>query len=87
MFILKQRDALTEANHENILENLESSEMFHETWHHQETNLNGSDDTRWGSHHKILNCLDQTWNLVIKVLRMVETGVCAPSQAGGLILF
>jgi hypothetical protein len=31
MFILKQRDALTEANHENILENLESSEMFHET--------------------------------------------------------
>jgi hypothetical protein len=81
----KRKDALIEAHHQSILDRLESGEMFHGSGQHQETNLARPGDTRWGSHHKTLICLDQMWNSVIEVLGMVETDGRAPSQAGGLI--
>jgi hypothetical protein len=81
----KRRDALIEAHHQSILENLESGEMFRGSGQHQENNLTRPGDTRWGSHHKTLIRLDQMWNSMIEVLGMVEIDGRAPSQAGGLI--
>jgi hypothetical protein len=55
----KRRDALIKSHHKNILDKLESGELFPERGQHQETNLTRHGDTWWGSHDTTLVHLDQ----------------------------
>ncbi|XP_073360697.1 uncharacterized protein [Aegilops tauschii subsp. strangulata] len=81
----KRRDSLREERHQNILDQLESGEIFSGRGLNQETNLARPGDTRWGSHHTTLLRLSQMWKSVIYVLREVNDEGRGPSQAAGLI--
>ncbi|KAG4947181.1 hypothetical protein JHK87_043188 [Glycine soja] len=81
----KRRDALTEAQHKDILNKLESGEISRGRGLHQSSSLTRPGDTRWGSHHTTLLRLDQMWSSVLKVLSMVDEDGRGPSQAAGLI--
>ena len=81
----KRRDALIEAQHQDILNKLESGEISRGKGLHQSSNLTRPGDTRWGSHHTTLLRLDQMWPSVLKVLSMVDEDGRGPSQAAGLI--
>ncbi|CAK8531740.1 unnamed protein product [Lathyrus sativus] len=81
----KRRDALTEAQHQDILNKLESGEIFRGRGLHQSSSLIRPEDTRWGSHHITLLCLDQIWSFVLNVLSMVDEDGRGPSQAASLI--
>ncbi|KAH1208753.1 Zinc finger MYM-type protein 1 [Glycine max] len=63
----KRRDALTEAQHKDILNKLESGEISRGRGLHQSSSLTRPGDTRWGSHHTTLLCLDQMWSSVLKL--------------------
>ncbi|XP_058775529.1 uncharacterized protein LOC131649788 [Vicia villosa] len=80
----KRRDALTEAQHQDILNKLESCEISRGRGLNQSSCLTRPGNTRWGSHHTTLLRLDQMWSSVLKVLSMDEDGH-GPSQAAGLI--
>ncbi|XP_058783025.1 uncharacterized protein LOC131657670 [Vicia villosa] len=77
----KRRDALTEAQHQDILNKLESDEISIGRGLHQSHSLTRPGDTRWGSHHTTLIRLDQMWSSVLKVLSMVDEDGRGPSQA------
>ncbi|KAL5136969.1 Zinc finger MYM-type protein 1 [Glycine soja] len=77
----KRRDALTEAQHKDILNKLESGEISRGRGLHQSSSLTRPGDTRWGSHHTTLLRLDQMWSSVLKVLSMVDEDGRGPSQA------
>ncbi|XP_058776971.1 uncharacterized protein LOC131651324 [Vicia villosa] len=79
------RDALTEAQHQYILNKLESGEISRGRCLHQSYSLTRPEDTRWGSHHTTLLRLDQMWSSVLNVLSMVDEDERGPSQAVGLI--
>ncbi|XP_058741033.1 uncharacterized protein LOC131613375 [Vicia villosa] len=81
----KRRDALTEAQHQDILNKLESCEISKGRGLHQSSSLTRPGDTRWGSHHTTLLRLDQMWSSVLKVLSMVDEDGRGPFQAAGLI--
>ncbi|XP_039688692.1 zinc finger MYM-type protein 1-like [Medicago truncatula] len=81
----KRRDALTEAQHKDILHRLESGEISTGRGSHQSSTLARPGDTRWGSHHTTLLRLDQMWSSVLVVLSMVHEDGRGPSQAAGLI--
>ncbi|XP_058779118.1 uncharacterized protein LOC131653086 [Vicia villosa] len=81
----KRRDALTEAQHQDILNKLESCELSIGRGLHKSSSLTRLGDTRWSSHHTTLLCLDQMWSSVLKVLSMVDEDRREPSQAAGLI--
>ena len=81
----KRRDSLREERHQNILDQLESGEIFSGRGLNQETNLARPGDTRWGSHHTTLLHLSQMWESVIYVLCEVNDEGRGPSQAAGLI--
>ena len=81
----KRRDALTEAQHQDILDRLESGEISTGRGLHQSSTLARPGDTRWGSHHTTLLRLDQMWSSVLKVLSTVDEYGRGPSQAAGLI--
>ncbi|KAI5428864.1 hypothetical protein KIW84_033743 [Lathyrus oleraceus] len=81
----KRRDALTEAQHQDILNKLESGEKSRGMGLHQSSNLTRLGDTIWGSHHTTFLRLDQMWSSVLIVLSMVGEDGRGPSQAVGLI--
>ncbi|XP_058772135.1 uncharacterized protein LOC131645966 [Vicia villosa] len=81
----KRRDALTEAQHQCILNRLESGETSQGKGLHQSSSLTRSGDTRWGSHYTTLIHLDEMWSSVLEVLSIVDEDGCGPSQAAGLI--
>ncbi|XP_058775052.1 uncharacterized protein LOC131649300 [Vicia villosa] len=63
----KRRDALTEAQHQDILNQLERGEISKGRGLHQSSSLTRPGDTRWGSHHTTLLRLDQMWPSVLKL--------------------
>ncbi|CAI8591442.1 unnamed protein product [Vicia faba] len=75
----KRKDALIEAQHQDILNKLESGEIYRGKGLHQSSNLTRPGDTRWGSHHTTLLRLDQMWPSVLKVLSMVDEDGRGPS--------
>ncbi|XP_058727121.1 uncharacterized protein LOC131598551 [Vicia villosa] len=81
----KRMDALTKAQHQYILNKLESCEISRGRGLHQSSSLTRPGDTRWGSHHTTLLRLDQMWSSVLKVLTMVDEDGRGPSQAACLI--
>ncbi|XP_037431879.1 zinc finger MYM-type protein 1-like [Triticum dicoccoides] len=81
----KRRDALTEAQHQDILDRLESGEISTRRGLHQSSTLARPCDTRWGSHHTTLLRLNQMWSSVLHVLSTVDEHGRGPSQAAGLI--
>jgi hypothetical protein len=81
----KRRDALKEKHRQNLIEQLESGEIFCERGMHQETNLARPADTRWGSHYLTLLRLETMWDSVLHVLRIVHEEGRVPTQAAGLI--
>ena len=81
----KRRDALAEAQPQDILNRLESGEIFRGRGLHQSSSLARPEDTRWGSHHITLLRLDQIWSSMLEVLSMVDEDGRGPSQAAGLI--
>jgi len=81
----KRKDALTEAQHRDILNRLENGEISTERGSHQSSTLARPGDTRWGSHHTTLLRLDQMWSSVLVVLSMVHEDGRGPSQAADLM--
>ncbi|XP_058784292.1 uncharacterized protein LOC131659068 [Vicia villosa] len=63
----KKRDALTEAQHQDILNQLERGEISKGRGLHQSSSLTRPGNTRWGSHHTTLLRLDQIWPSVLKL--------------------
>ncbi|XP_058746197.1 uncharacterized protein LOC131619072 [Vicia villosa] len=63
----KRRDALTKAQHQDILNKLERGEISKGKGSHQSSHLTRLGDTRWGSHHTTLLRLDQMWSSVLKL--------------------
>ena len=76
---------MTEAQHQDILNKLESGEISAGRVLHQSSNLTRPGDTGWGSHHTTLLHLDQMWSSVLMVLSMVDEDGRGPSQATSLI--
>ena len=70
----KRRDALTEAQHQDILDRLESGEISTGRGLHQSSTLARPGDTRWGSHHTTLLRLNQMWSSVLQVLTVDQHG-------------
>ncbi|XP_024628832.1 zinc finger MYM-type protein 1-like [Medicago truncatula] len=81
----KRRDALTEAQHKDILSRLVTGEISTGRGLHQSSSLARPGDTRWGSHHTTLLRLDHMWSSMLVVLSMVDQDGREPSQATGLI--
>jgi len=81
----KRRDALTEAQHKDILGRLQLGEISKGKGKHQESSIAKAGDTRWGSHHTSLLHLDQMWSSVLHVLNTVDKFGRTPSQAADLI--
>ncbi|KAI5448106.1 hypothetical protein KIW84_015507 [Lathyrus oleraceus] len=57
----KRKDALTEAQHQDILNKLDSGEISRGKGLHQSSSLTRPGDTRWGSHHTTLLHLDMVF--------------------------
>ncbi|XP_058736621.1 uncharacterized protein LOC131609016 [Vicia villosa] len=81
----KRRDALKEAQHQDILNRLESGEITQGKSLHQSPSLARPEDIRWGSHYTTLIRLDQIWSFMLEVLSIVDEDGRGPSQAAGLI--
>jgi hypothetical protein len=80
----KRRDSLREEHHQNILDRLESGEVFSGRGC-TKTFLARLGDRRWGSHHTNLLRLSQMWKTILYVLREVNDKGHGLSQAMGLI--
>ncbi|XP_058765173.1 uncharacterized protein LOC131638619 [Vicia villosa] len=81
----KRKDALKEAQHQDILNKLESGEISQGKGLHQSSSLARPGDTRWGSHYTTLIRLYQMWSSVLDVLSIVDEDGRGPSQVAGLI--
>ena len=68
----KGKDKLLAKHHEDILERLDSGEIFSGKGKHQSTNLVRAGETRWGSHLTILAHIESMWNFVVKVLSIIH---------------
>ncbi|XP_034572014.1 uncharacterized protein [Setaria viridis] len=79
----KRKNKLIAKHREEILERLESGEIF--SGKHQKTNLVRTGETRWGSHLTTLARIESMWNSVVKVLSMVHEDERNTSRAGGLV--
>ncbi|XP_058727141.1 uncharacterized protein LOC131598572 [Vicia villosa] len=64
----KRKDALKEAQHQDILNKLESGDISQGKGLHQSSSLARPGDTRWGSHYTTLIRLYQMWSSVLEVL-------------------
>ncbi|XP_058748834.1 uncharacterized protein LOC131621815 [Vicia villosa] len=81
----KRKDALKEAQHQDILNRLASGEISQGNGLHQSSSLARPGDIRWGSHYTTLIRLDQMWSSVLEVLSIVDEDGRGLSQAAGLI--
>ena len=69
---MKRKDKLITKHREEILENLESGQIFSGKGKHQRTNLVRAGETRWGSHLTTLARIETMWNSMVKVLSMIH---------------
>lgn len=76
----KRHDQLAQAHHENLVEKLETGQIFTGRGRNQQTNLARPGDTRWGSHHKTLCRLQGMWNAVLEVLENICDDATSTSQ-------
>ena len=67
----KRRDQLSQRHHEDLVNQLETGEIFPGRGKNQETNLARPGDTRWGSHHKTLSRIYLMWNAILEVLENI----------------
>ena len=81
----KRKDKLLAKHREDILERLDSGEIFSGNGKHQSTNLVRAGETRWGSHLTTLARIESMWNSVVKVLSMIHEDERNTSRAGGLV--
>ena len=84
----KKHDQLAQQHHDNLVEQLETGEIFSGRGKNQETSLARPGDTRWGSHHKTLCRLQLMWDAVLEVLEnMCEDATISTQKttAGGLL--
>ncbi|XP_058783079.1 uncharacterized protein LOC131657731 [Vicia villosa] len=81
----KRKDALKEAQHQDILNRLASGEISQGKGLHQSSSLARPGDTRWDSYYTTLIRLDQMWSSVLEVLSIVDEDGRGQSQAVGLI--
>ena len=81
----KRKDKLLAKHREDILERLDSGEIFSGKGKHQSTNLVRAGETRWGSHLTTLARIESMWNSVVKVLSMIHEDERNTSRAGGLV--
>jgi len=81
----KRKDKLLAKHREDILERLDSGEIFSGKGKHQNTNLVRAGETRWGSHLTTLARIESMWNSVVKVLSMIHEDERNTSRAGGLV--
>jgi hypothetical protein len=81
----KRKDKLIAKHREEILQRLESGEIFSGKGKNQSTNLVRPGETRWGSHLTTLARIESMWNSVVKVLSMVHEDERNTSRAGGLV--
>ncbi|XP_058752305.1 uncharacterized protein LOC131625458 [Vicia villosa] len=77
----KRKDALKEAQHQDILNKLKSGEISQGKGLHQSSSLTRPRDTRWGSHYTTLIRLDQMWSSMLEVLSIVDEDGRGPSLA------
>ena len=81
----KRKDKLLAKHREDILERLDSGEIFSGKGKHQSTNLVRAGEIRWGSHLTTLARIESMWNSVVKVLSMIHEDERNTSRAGGLV--
>uniref|UniRef100_A0A453BIV6 DUF4371 domain-containing protein n=1 Tax=Aegilops tauschii subsp. strangulata TaxID=200361 RepID=A0A453BIV6_AEGTS len=84
----KRHDQLAQAQHDDLVQKLETAEIFTGRGRNQQTNLTRPDDTRWGSHHKTLCRLHLMWYAVLEVLENMSddaTNTSEKTTARGLI--
>ncbi|XP_040249862.1 uncharacterized protein [Aegilops tauschii subsp. strangulata] len=84
----KRHDELAQQQHDNIVSQLESGEIFSGRGKNQATNLVRPGDTRWGTHHKTLCRFLTMWKSVLQVLENIHDdaeNLTQRSTAGGLI--
>ncbi|XP_058764640.1 uncharacterized protein LOC131638109 [Vicia villosa] len=81
----KRMDALMEAQHQDILNRLESGEISQGNGLHQSSSLARPGDTRWTSHYTTLIRLDQMWSSVLEVLSIVDEDERGVSRVASLI--
>uniref|UniRef100_A0A8R7V0Q9 DUF4371 domain-containing protein n=1 Tax=Triticum urartu TaxID=4572 RepID=A0A8R7V0Q9_TRIUA len=84
----KGHDELAQEQHDNIVSQLESGEIFSGRGKNQATNLVRPGDTRWGTHHKTLCRFIEMWTSVLHVLENSHDdaeNLTQRTTAGGLI--
>ena len=77
-----------QSQHDEILNQIESGDIFTGRGKNQQTNLTRPGDTRWGSHHKTLCRLVHMWKSVLHVLENLSDGATNATQkttASGLL--
>ncbi|XP_042420584.1 zinc finger MYM-type protein 1-like [Zingiber officinale] len=71
----KRVDKLRQFEHDRKVKLLERGEISSGRGLNQETSLARPGDTRWGSHHSTLCCIEQMWSSVIEVLQnLIDDG-------------
>ncbi|XP_042446670.1 zinc finger MYM-type protein 1-like [Zingiber officinale] len=71
----KRADKLRQLEHDRKVKLLERGEISSGRGLNQETSLARPGDTRWGSHHSTLCCIEQMWPSVIEVLQnLIDDG-------------
>ncbi|XP_037424497.1 uncharacterized protein LOC119289236 isoform X1 [Triticum dicoccoides] len=78
----KRHDELAQEQHDNIVSQLESGEIFSGRGKNQATNLVRPGDTRWGSHHKTLCRFIEMWTSVLHVLENIHDDAENLTQRG-----
>jgi hypothetical protein len=84
----KRRDQLLQDHHEKLVDQLERGVIFAGRGKNQETSLARPGDTRWGTHHKNLACLQLMWAPVLEILENISEDANdgdKKTQASGLI--
>ena len=84
----KRHDELAQEQHDNIVSQLESGEIFSGRGKNQATNLVRPRDTQWGTHNKALCRFIEMWTSVLHVLENIHDdaeNLTQRTTAGGLI--
>jgi hypothetical protein len=83
-----RKDKLLQSQHDEIVNQIETGDIFTGRGKNQQTNLARPGDTRWGSHHKTLCRLVHMWKSVLHVLENLSddaTNATQKTTASGLL--
>uniref|UniRef100_A0A8I6Y8A0 TTF-type domain-containing protein n=1 Tax=Hordeum vulgare subsp. vulgare TaxID=112509 RepID=A0A8I6Y8A0_HORVV len=75
-----RKDKLLQSQHDELLNKLETGDIFTGRGKNQENNLARPGDTRWGSHHKTLCRLVHMWKSVLHVLENLSDDATNATQ-------